>query len=525
MSNKDSWSFYTPKFLSDFIIHYLKQNTQNGKKTILEPSCWEGVFIQSILESWETKNIKKITLCDVNQEALEHAYQYSWDLKLEKYLWDFLTIKFNNKYDYIIGNPPYIDKKYLSIKQKTLYQKLNNEAVWNNKAINNIWPSFVFKSETLLKKDGILAFVLPEELLTVNYARDTLDFLLKKFNRLEIFSIDKVIFGDAWQNTIVLFAYKKHKEKWLFLGEINVDGNKKTKFTYKSHLLSREDHSTLSQKELSSGLTVNDLFFINKIQKKFNIIWNIASSQTGIVTWANDFFILSHEEIIKNSLKEYGIPIIRKWSYIKNKLYFDKKDFSMLQKEGKPAFFLNFKGNIIDRKAKTYLNIGKKQWINLRYKCNSYKPNRYNIPNVHPAYLFFFKRSHLLPKLIYCPSWIMVTDSAYKINLKNKKYQEFQFCFYNSFTLLMMELWWRKYWGGVLELTPNEFKDLVIPFFEDIPKEKLVQLKDMKINKIEDFISKNDKYLLKERLGLDDDEIKIIQNMRKKLIQRRLKSK
>jgi hypothetical protein len=42
-----------------------------------------------------------------------------------------------------------------------------------------------------------LAFVLPEELLTVNYARDTLDFLLKKFNRLEIFSIDKVIFGDA----------------------------------------------------------------------------------------------------------------------------------------------------------------------------------------------------------------------------------------------------------------------------------------------------------------------------------------
>ena len=46
-----------------------------------------------------------------------------------------------------------------------------------------------------------------------------------------------------------------------------------------------------------------------------------------------------------------------------------------------------------------------------------------------------------------------------------------------------------------------------------------------KINKIEDFISKNDKYLLKERLGLNDDEIKIIQNMRKKLIQRRLKSK
>ena len=286
-------------------------------------------------------------------------------------------------------------------------------------------------SISLLKKDGILAFVLPEELLTVNYARDTLDFLLKKFNRLEIFSIDKVIFGNAWQNTIVLFAYKRHKQKWLFLGEINVDGNKKTQFTYRSHLLSREDHSILSQKELSSGLTLNDLFFINKIQKKFNIIWNIASSQTGIVTWANDFFILSHEEIIKNGLKEYGIPIIRKWSYIKNKLYFDKKDFSMLQKEGKPIFFLNFKGNIIDPKAKTYLNIGKKQWINLRYKCNSYKPNRYNIPNVHPAYLFFFKRSHLLPKLIYCPSWIMVTDSAYKIDLKDKKYQEFQFCFYN----------------------------------------------------------------------------------------------
>lgn len=38
------------------------------------------------------------------------------------------------------------------------------------------------------------------------------------------------------------------------------------------------------------------------------------------------------------------------------------------------------------------------------------------------------------------------------------------FCFYNSLTLALCEFNGRYYGGGVLELTPSEFKNLAIPY-------------------------------------------------------------
>lgn len=527
MNNKKiTWSYYTPSWLSDFIIKYLESNIKiNENIDVLEPSCWDWVFIWSLKNSNIWEKIRKITLVDINEDALYKASSFSWSIKIEKKLWDFLNENKEWKYNLIIWNPPYINKKYLSDEQKESCHIRYTKAWFWKKRVQNIWPAFIYKSNFILKEDWVMVFVIPEELVRVNYAKDTLDFLINEFERLEIYSLDKVIFWDAWQNTIILFAYKKHSEKGIFSWQIFVEWNKRDNLKLSSYTLSLNNFIQLNQKEIWTELLKEELDFINKVMWDFSIIDDISESQTWIVTWANDFFILSEDKIKEYKLEDFCIPIIRKWYYTKDNLKFTKTDFNKIVLEGKPSYLLEIKWNIKNKNLQKYINVLIEEGINKRYKCWTYKPNWYNIPNVWGTKLIFFKRSHIAPKFIYNPSEFNVTDSGYRVTLENNKYKEFQYCFYNSFTLLMMELWWRTYWWWVLEVTPNEFKKLPIPFFEDIPKEKLDSFYNKSLSSIEDILIENDEFILWEKLWFSKTKINKIQTIRKHLLYKRLNKK
>lgn len=527
-NKKTTWSYYTPSWLSDFIVRYVQDNIKIEKKiNVLEPSCWDGVFVESLNKYDISRKINKFTLSDINEDALNKASSFSWSYKIEKHLWDFLKVELKNEYSLIIWNPPYIHKKYLSDEQKESCLYWYKEAGIHNKRVLNIWPSFIYKSTFLLKDDGVLVFVIPEELVRVNYASDTLKFLKNSFDRLEIYSLDKVIFWDAWQNTIVLFAYKKHLKKWTYSWQIFLDWDKKDNLRYKNHFLSDKNFHHLDQKELWTELGSDELGLINEVTntRGISIIWDISESQTWIVTWANDFFIISEDKMIEYNLEDFCKPIIRKWYYTRDNLKFTKTDFKKTVLEWKPSYLLEIKWDIKNKNLQEYINILIKEWINKRYKVWTYKPNWYNIPNIWGSKLIFFKRSHIAPKLVYNPSEINVTDSWYRVTLKNGKYKEFQYCFYNSFTLLMMELWWRTYGWWVLEVTPNEFKKLPIPFFEDVPTEKLDIFYKKNLSSIEDILIENDKYILWTRLWIPTSTIKKIQKIRRVLLDKRLNKK
>ena len=101
----------------------------------------------------------------------------------------------------------------------------------------------------------------------------------------------------------------------------------------------------------------------------------------------------------------------------------------------------------------------------------------------------------------------------------------FIFSFYNSLTLVFAETNGRYYGGGVLELTPSEFKKLPIPFFS-IDTNEFENFTNEFENKknIEEILSKYDRKILKQVLNLNDYEINKIQNIRKKLINKRMRN-
>ncbi len=165
--------------------------------------------------------------------------------------------------------------------------------------------------------------------------------------------------------------------------------------------------------------------------------------------------------------------------------------------------------------------------INERYKA-SIRDNWYEVPNVGtPPEAFFFKRCNEYPKLIKNNANVLSTDSAYTITM-NGDYdvENLIYSFYNSLTLSFAELNGRYYGGGVLELTPNEFKNLPVPYLDVKVKDFNSFVKDFK-NKtsIKDICKKNDTIILKSiDSNLDLDSIEKIFNIREKLYLRRIKT-
>jgi adenine-specific DNA-methyltransferase len=98
------------------------------------------------------------------------------------------------------------------------------------------------------------------------------------------------------------------------------------------------------------------------------------------------------------------------------------------------------------------------------------------------------------------------------------------YSFYNSFTLLFAELEGRYYGGGVLELTPKEFKKLPVPMTVIDSKAFEIYVKAFeKKSAISEILLINDSKILKETMNLTDEEIKRIQCIYQKLVSKRLR--
>lgn len=522
-SKKNTGSYYTPSYLADFVTKRVLSFFKDRKRiSVLEPSVGDGAFVNS-LKHYKDLSIK-LDAIDINDKELSKAAN-RWKKRNSSFTEiDFLAFGTTNRYSAVVGNPPYVKKNFLSDDQIEMSRQIHEQAKLTEATSKNIWVTFLIKSIGLLKNNGVLAFVLPSELLQVQFAEEIREYLKKEFDRIEVFTFNDLMFECKGQDTIVLFAYKKHTVKGEFFANIeNQTVLKNESFNLKKNDILIESKIKWTHHFLSS----DELTFLENIKSRLKQVNHYSESKPGIVTAANKFFIIDKETEAKFNLEEYTKPIIQKGFFVNGSVIFGKKDFQDLEKSNRPTRLLQLNDDDqISVSLQQYLEIGKDLEIPERYKCKSRK-NWYVIPNIatKPKGLFF-KRSHLYPKILKNTSNAYVTDSAYKIEMK-KGYSinSFIYSFYNSLTLLFSETNGRYYGGGVLELTPSEFKGLPLPY-TDINKNefKTYVRRFEKKERIEDILNLNDFKILNTSLGLDSDSIQRIKDIRLKLLNKRLRS-
>jgi adenine-specific DNA-methyltransferase len=529
MHKKNNGSYYTPELLADFIMAHVSPHFEASEKlSILEPSAGDGSFIRSFNKAKFPSSIKHYSFQAVEKikPELEKAIKQAntnrkKDVRFSFVKNDFLKFQasVNRKFSFIAGNPPYIKKSLLNKTQIELCQQIHTTAGLSEASIKNIWPYFLIRCCQLLDENGVLAFVLPAELLQINFSVELRQFLINNFERTEIFTFEDLLFECKGQDTVLLIAYKRHPSPGQYYAHIN---NLNQLSSNNFQLKENNALKITSTKWTHHLLSADDLTFIHKIGTNLNTIDHYCESKPGIVTAGNKFFIVNEETEKLFNLTDFVKPIIQKGFFVNGSVVFDEKEYSQLVREGKPTKVLC----ISDRQAtklpvsvQKYLEIGAQDKLSTGYKCSKRK-NWFVIPNIAEV-------PDGYPKLLKNDADVLVTDTAYKIEMrKNYNISNLIYSFYNSLSLAFTELGGRYYGGGVLELTPSEFEAILLPYAE-ISERKFnnyVKVFENKKN-ITDVLNLSDFEILNTSLGLNAEEIKRIQSIYQKLISKRFREK
>jgi adenine-specific DNA-methyltransferase len=548
MDKKKSGSYYTPKVLSDFLIsHIFTKYIARNNLHILEPSCGDGQFVCSLFDNIDIEEFDsiKLTVCDIDKTELDKTINLvpkNDRIKLISINDDYLNFFLNteDKYSFIIGNPPYIRKKYMQEEQISRCEEVRmkikeySPIIRSKGKINNIWTAFVESAIMALEDDGVMCFVIPAEIMHVNYTKELRCLIQNEFDRVEIFAFNELIFDGIQQDVVAIIGVKgienPDEHGFSFYQVDYLEDLREPKFT--------ELHTNLHRLNLDKWtnyiLSDEDLNFIENLRNQFKPITSYCDkAQVGIVSAANEYFILRDSEIKKNKLNELNDvvkPILSKGAILPNVLNFTEADYNkLLHNDQKVSFvqFPNVAKSELDPIANDYINKGEfkrednKGELHKRYKMTK-RENWYHIPSVWNSEGVFVKRSHLFPKIIVNSANSLATDSFYRLETKeNYNIKNLAFSFYNSLTFVLAELEGRFYGGGVLELTPNEFKNLSIPYSQNITLDQFNRLDSM----IREGVAINDILDYTDNILFRNIQINIerLREIRRQLVNRRIK--
>ncbi|MFY3791819.1 Eco57I restriction-modification methylase domain-containing protein [Ureibacillus sp. MALMAid1270] len=517
MDKKKTGSFYTPKPLVKYMCDYAMKKIQANN--ILEPSVGDGRFLDELV-NFQDICIDAVEIDEQKINVLKNQRRISVNLFCTNFM-DY-AISEDKKYELIIGNPPYVSKKNLSIEEREKCLKILQYWSLSEEIFQNTWVSFVLGALKLLDKSkGALFFVLPFEFLQVHYAAKLRTFLEKMFNFIEITTFKESVFPEIDQDVCLVYLSNEQKDINPIVRYITVKSINDYTPIEKSEIKRNKPLTKWSNAILND----NEIELLKSLSNKYHKVSELGHISPGIVTGANNFFIFNNLLVDSMNCKDQTIPIIQKSSNIPNLLLLNKGDFEELSKSNKNTSMLNL--NMIDPvdfsdELKKYLLTGIEKGINKRYKC-SIRKRWYDVPVLNYGDLMFFKRYNLLPRLLVNKASVYTTDIAYNIRLQEYFHApSVAFCFYNSLTLTLCEYQGRFYGGGVGELVPSEFKALCLPY-KKIDGNDINKLDEMLRNneKLEKIINFVDEKVLSE---LDEQELDKIKKIRHKYLLRRIKN-
>lgn len=519
--------FYTPEPIADFILKW----AFNGSKgqDVLEPSCGDGVFLESIKNN--NFPYKSITAVELDKQEAEKSKK----LKLKST--EIINTDFHEfynesdkKFDIVVGNPPYIRYQYFDKKQQKEAEKIFGKVNLKYSKLTNAWLSFVIGSSLLLKENGKMGFVLPAELLQVSYAKTLRNYLAHFFHKINIISFKKLVFPDIQQEVVLLLCEKNGADKHLIEHLEVEDANdlKNIDITLLRSLKKEIDFQ--ENKWTFYFLDQEEINFLEKLRKT-KLVPNIkkfADVEVGITTGANNFFTVPKPTVDTFNLKEYAKPLVGRSVQV-NSLIFTKDDWELNQNINAKAHLLVFpqKKEMSDNtEALKYLRIGESQNIHKGYKCRI-RDEWQVIPSIKLSDALFIRRNNLYPKLIENLANAYTTDTMHRVFIKDQtNLKAFVASFYNSLSFAFSEIVGRSYGGGVLELMPKEAEEILLPYKDEHAEiiDKLDQMFREKKD-IDAILAYSDEIILKKGFGFSNKEIKLANSIWKKLSGRRLNRK
>ena len=516
--------FYTPEKIAAFVLKWAINGSENSD--ILEPSCGDGVFIEQLKENnYRYNSITGIEFDEIEAQKSNNIILQNCSVINE----DFHKYCNNtdNRFDIIIGNPPYIRYQYFDVEQQNEAIKIFNKSGLKYSKLTNAWVSFVIGSSQLLKENGKIGFVLPAEILQVSYAIQLRAFLAKFYNKINIVSFEKLVFPDI-QQEVVLLLCEKNQTNTHQIEHIEVrDAEALYKLDLRLLKNPKKRIDIKNNKWTFYFLEQEEIDFIEEIANRRNLptIGDYAKVEVGITTGSNDFFTVPKSIVDLFELQEFARPMVGRSVQV-NSVIFSKQDWENNQLTKAKSNLLVFptNGALKDKEgALKYISNGETLGINKGYKTGI-REDWYVVPSIKKSDALFIRRNNLYPRLIVNEAEAYTTDTMHRVNTKpNADIKAFTASYYNSLSFAFAEIVGRSYGGGVLELMPSEVEKILLPYNEahSVLLPEIDRMIREKVD-IDTILEYTDNKLLKQTYGLTDIEISIAKRIWKKLSNRRL---
>ena len=524
-------AYYTPLRLANAMVSLFAPEII---QTVLEPSCGDGVFLDSLFSVGLMEQISMIQAIEIeSEEANKVAERYKETKNVDVICEDFFDFYQRNykssQYDLILGNPPYIRYQYLTEEQRKIQSDiLTTHGMKANKLIN-AWVAFVVACVQMLSENGKIAFVLPAEILQVAYAEDLRLYLSNHLQKITLITFEELVFPNIEQEVVVFIGEKGGEEKGIRIFEMNnLDDFDKLDlsqngFQKLQHVKEKWTKYFVSAKEMELINTI-------KTDNRFTKFSDYGLINVGITTGNNNYFSVTDEVCEMYDLEDVTLPLIGRSSHLHG-VYFTSQDWNENRKAGKRARLICFPDTPLDQypeKHKDYIKLGEDLGENKGYKC-SIRDRWYIVPSVWAPDAFFLRRNNLYPKFVLNRCNAVSTDTTHRIKFNEGVDPELVLIsYYNSISFAFTEICGRSYGGGVLEILPGEVGNIMLPKIQDLPPEK----KNDIINQIDNVVRNNQDIELAldigdqtiiDLLGVDSDWCKQCRKIWKKLQHRRLK--
>ena len=466
--------YYTQPDIALFLTRWI---LEKKPKTILEPSCGDGVFIQAVADL-KPSGLRRMVACEILPAEAKRACERAQSVRgfevsvfIDDFLrWSLPRLSASPEFDGVLGNPPFVRYQYLDPDQQARSQQVFEHFGLPFTKHTNAWVPFIIASIAQLRPGGRLAMVVPSEILHVLHARPLRDFLLKECTRILLLDPDQVWFNDTLQGVVLLLAERRQKfgQKAAEISVVPLKGRdtlngKATKYFAESQYL---PGTAMNGKWMLALLTASERALLGKVAEHEHVhpFKAIADVDVGIVTGANKFFLVPDCVVFEHGLEQWAHPMFGRSEHVAGVVY-DKKSHEENRRKGLPTNFIWFQDALFSEmsaSARSYIKFGESQSLHRRYKCGIRTP-WYSVPSVYASPVGMLKRSHHFPRLVLNRLKAFTTDTAYRITPKGTDVSDLVSSFVNSLTALTAELEGRHYGGGVLELVPSEIEKLLVP--------------------------------------------------------------